>query len=93
MDAIDTVEKRLTGKMTPEELNVASKSLNIDFQDMCEFQEIKSLAVANGILTPQEGSEIYCRVGHSPKTFNNQPFCVKYGITAIIASVSKQLTK
>ena len=74
----DRIAKGLT---TTEKVADTCKVLDMDILEYVKFQEIKSLAVATGKLTLDEGQCVYACLGQSVETFNRQPVHVKSVLT------------
>ena len=55
------------GLTTKQKVADTGKVLNMDILEYVKFQEIKSLAVATGKLTLEEGQSIYACLGESVK--------------------------
>lgn len=71
------------GETTREKIDALAVSLEMDFEEYVKFQELKSLAVATGKLTLEEGMTIYEYLGNIPDTFNRQYVSVKIVLTKI----------
>lgn len=86
--AIQRMEKHVTsGNHTPEKLEQTSKSLDMQLDEYVRFQELKSLAFAEGKLTEDEAMTIYGYLGNSLETFNRQPVAVKAVLTKIFSEL------
>lgn len=82
------IAKRISdGIVTAEKVEETRKSLDMELMEYCKFQEIKSLAVAEGKLTLEEGMTIYQFLGESPDTFNNQTVEVKAVLTQMFSEL------
>ena len=75
------------GKTADELLDKLDKDLNVDAGDYVMYQEMKSLAVADGKLTLEEGMTIYGILGNTPEHFNKQPLAKKVIVTKIISEL------
>ena len=75
------------GKTTQEKVDATGKSLDMDLEEYVKFQELKSLAVAEGKLTLEEGQAIYACLGNIPATFNSQPVHVKAVLTGVFGEL------
>ena len=71
-------------------LDCESSALNMEMGEYCRFQELKSLAVANGVLSVDEGMTVYRLLGELPSVFNSQPYAEKAALTNLF---SELLTK
>jgi hypothetical protein len=78
------------GLTTKEAVEDTRKAFDMEFDEYCKFQELKSLAVANGELTLDEGMLVYHYMGETPSVFNNQPVEVKYALTILYHKLLKQ---
>lgn len=83
--AKNQIEKRVAdGLVTQEKVEEARKQLDMDLNEYVKFQELKSLAVATGKLSLDEGMTIYNVLGEAgPEHFNAQPIEVKHVLTQI----------
>ena len=80
----ESIAQRLAnGKVTQQQLVEISRNLDMDLAEYVRFQELKSLAVAAGTLTLEEGQTIYGYLGESVETFNGQPVAVKAVLTKV----------
>ena len=78
------ISDRITSGLTTTEQTVAAgKTLDMSMIEFVKFQEVKSLAVANGTLTLDEGMTVYAALGNTPETFNAQPIHVKATLTQL----------
>ena len=75
------------GEITPAQVEKARKSFDMDYGEYAKFQELKSLAVADGTLTLDEGQTVYALLGNQPDTFNGQDAAVKAALTNLFASL------
>lgn len=71
----------LKKELTSAELEQASKLLDIDIETHACFQDAKSLAVAEGMLSVLEANTIFGYLGHIPSRYNKQPLHVKITLT------------
>ena len=78
------IEQRIAdGLTTQEKVDVLHPKLDMQMDEYVRFQEYKSLAVADGTLSVDEGMTIYQSLGKTPEHFNNQPIHVKSVLTNI----------
>src|SRR5262245_56436425 len=77
------------GLTTAEKVRYVHKTLDMDLSEFVKFQTLKTLAVAQGLLTPEEGESIYVCLGESVQTFNDQPIHVKSVLTSFFAELLK----
>jgi len=75
------------GLTTPEKVEEARKGLDMDLEEYISLQEVKSLAVAMGLITVDEGQSIYAALEGGVEKFNRQPVHIK----VIINSMHAQL--
>jgi hypothetical protein len=93
----DKMEKQIAdrianGLTTPKQVEKTNRALDMEFEEYCKFQEYKSLAVADGTLTLEEGQSIYHALGNTPDHFNGQPVHVKAVLTKLFQELlSKRL--
>ena len=78
------IEKRIAdGLTTAEKVAETCKALDMELDEYCMFQELKSLAVAHNLLTLEEGNTVYGFLGNTPEHFNNQSVEVKATLTGL----------
>lgn len=82
--AIDTIQKRLDLKGTPDP---DSTVLDMEFEEFARFHELKSVACASGILTMQEGMTVYNIMGELPSVFNNRRYAEKAALTKLFSEL------
>jgi len=92
--AFERMEKQIQGrirdgKTTQEKVDATGKSLDMDLEEFCKFQDLKSLAVSEGKLSLEEGQAIYACLGNIPATFNGQPVHVKAVLTGVFGELLK----
>ena len=76
------IAKRIAdGITTKEKVESTREALNMEFDEYCKFQELKSLAFAQGIITIDEANTLYGYLGTIPDTFNRQSAAVKSVLT------------
>ena len=80
-------DKLLTGAITQERLDELHKALDVEMDEYCRFQELKTLAVAEQIITPLEGMTVFESMGTSPEVFNRQPLHVKAALTTLFTEL------
>lgn len=64
-----------------------SSKLDMSFEEYCKFQELKSLAVASGVLSLEEGQVVYALLGSIPDDFNNADVATKIVLTKLFAQL------
>ncbi len=78
------IETRLAdGRTTQDNLDKLHGELDAELLEFFKFQELKSLAVSEQILTLDEGMTVYRYLGESPETFNGQRLAVKVTLTEL----------
>jgi hypothetical protein len=75
------------GLTTAEKVRDVHKMLDMDLAEYAKFQTVKTLAVAQGLLTSEEGQSIYLCLGECVQTFNDQPVHVKSVQTSLFAEL------
>lgn len=75
------------GLTTAEKIAALHGTLDMDLAEYARFQTLKTLAVAQGLLTPDEGQTVYLCLGESVQTFNDQPIHVKSVLTSFFAEL------
>ena len=91
-DAVLRMEEQIqnrinAGIVTVGQVEKTRAALDMDMEEFCRFQEVKSLAVANGMLTLDEGQSIFMYLGNSPTHFNGNSAAVK----AVLTQLFKEL--
>jgi len=87
--AFDKMEKLIqsridTGQTTAEKVVEIGVVLDMELGEYCRFQELKTLLVAEGKITLEEGMTIYTALGNMPSVFNSQPVHVKAVLTELL---------
>ena len=78
------IERRIAaGKTTKAGVKSAAKLLDMSLEEFAKLQELKTLAVANGLLTVEEGQSVYVMLGTTPSVFNKRPVEVKAVLTGL----------
>ena len=80
-------DKLAKGVITQEQIDKTHKGLDLEMDLHANFQEIKSLAVANGMMTVDEGMTIYVALGGTVSVFNRQDIATK----VVLMGVYQQL--
>jgi hypothetical protein len=80
----DRIAKGLT---TADKVAALNGTLDMDLAEYARFQTLKTLAVAQGLMTPDEGQTIYLCLGESVQTFNDQPTYIKSVLTSFFAEL------
>ena len=76
------IENRVRDSLTTaQKVKETAKALDMETFEYVKFQEIKSLAVVQNVLTPEEGQTVYALLGNTSSTFNKQPVEVKVVLT------------
>ena len=69
------------GRTTHEAMTALDTQLDMCLEEYVRFQELKSLADADGTITAEEGQLVYAYLGDTPQRFNRQPLEVKVTLT------------
>ena len=86
------IQERINaGIVTVGKVEETRKALDMDMEEYCRFQEIKSLAVAGGMLTLDEGMSIYTYLGSSPADFNRNSAAIKAVLTQIFKELLERI--
>jgi len=67
--------------LSQSKLDNLNSTMDIEMFELVRWQEAKSIAVAEGVLTTEEGVYIYHQLGGTPSVFNGRPLAVKVAIT------------
>jgi len=87
---IERAKAAIASKNLPaEKLAEVSSNMDMELDEYCRFQELKSIAVCNGKLTLDEAQTVYNFLGNTPEHFNKQPLAVKVVLTQVFASLLK----
>lgn len=95
--AFAKMEKQLAdrlenGIVTQKQVDKTNQALDMDAIEYCKLQEYKSLAVADGTLSLEEGQTAFAALGNTLEHFNNQPVHIKAVLTQIFKELlGKQL--
>jgi len=73
--------------LAPGKLAELNRNLSMAFDEYCSFQNLKSLAVASGTLTLEEGQTVYGYLGNTVEHFNDQSLAVKIVLTKLYAEL------
>ena len=79
-------ESVASGQITEAKLSDLNRTMDMDFDEYCKFQDIKSAAQGDSI-TLDEAQTIYSRLGHGPDDFNRQPIYVKITLTKVFGEL------
>ncbi len=82
----DRIAKGITTKAKVKE---TGKVLDMDIGEHARFQTLKTLAVAQGKLTVDEGQTVYAALGNTVSVFNRQPVHVKSVLTGLFQELLK----
>lgn len=83
-----TVNSNLdNGSVTNEQIQSASSKLDMTVEEHARYQNLKNIAMLNGILNLDEAQTVYAYLGTSVDTFNEQPFEVKMALTKLFAQL------
>ena len=80
------IAAKVAAGLAQEKVDVTHKVLDIELDEYCQFQELKSLACMDK-LTVEEAQLIYKCLGETPEHFNKQPVEVKAVLTQIFAKL------
>lgn len=80
-------EKLANGTITKEQVEKARTDMDMDIQEYCMFQELKSLAQIQGILTEEEATSVYYYLGNTVEFFNLQNVAVKTILTKLFSQL------
>ena len=79
-----TVENK---NLSPEIVKEMSKNLDMDVEEYCRLQELKSIASLDGRLTLEEAQHAYQLLGNTLEHFNGQPLHVKWVLTEVLVEL------
>ena len=94
MNRIETAIAKMQTRLAnfpKDKVDKVDSGMNVGISDYVAYQETKSLAVANGTLTLDEGMAIYGILGNTPEHFNSQPAAQKIVITKIMLELMERL--
>ena len=79
-----TIAERLRSGLTDQiAIDRTNRALDMDTQEYCTFQDLKSGAHLDGTLSIAEAQTVYACLGETPETFNRQPVHVKAVLTQV----------
>ena len=88
------IERRLhEGIVTQERVDETHKAMDMSFEEFVRFQELKSLAQIEGILTFEEATSVYAALGETVEHFNSQPVHIKAVLTKLFADLLHRRVK
>ena len=95
--SITRMRKQIDGRIrdgltTAAKVEDARRALDIDPADYARFQELKSLAFVNGLLTDEEAQFVYRLLGVVPATFNDQDVAIKSVLTQLFKELMERFT-
>ena len=76
--------KLIAGKITRKQIDDTATALDMDIEEHAMFQNIKSLAVAQNLLTLDEGQMVYVALGEVVTVFNGQDVGTKAVLTGLL---------
>lgn len=90
--AIDRMTKQIatriaSGLTTQKKVDALHKTLDMSIGEHAQFQNLKSLAVADGTINVEEGQTLYILLGEAVTVFNNQPIAVKSVLTSFFGEL------
>ena len=83
-------EKVAKREITPEKLVELSSAMDMQLDEFVAFQELKSLAFAEGRLTYDEATYVFTLLGNTPEQFNKQSLPVKLVLTQLLSELLNQ---
>jgi hypothetical protein len=87
MTRLQTASRLANGLTTQKDLDELYSTLDMDFNELAKFQELKSLAMMSGTLSQDEAQQIYMYIGPTCDAFNKQDLAVKVTLTKIYAEL------
>jgi len=82
--------ERNSKKLTPEQIEKASKALDLTFDEHFVMQNAKSRAHAGGKISTDNAMFLYQALGNTPDHFNRQSFATKYVVTKMLHLIMKE---
>ena len=80
----EQIQERINlGITTERRVESTRQALDMDTGEFVRFQELKSLAVASGKLSAEEGQLVYTLLGNTPEHFNRQDAATKTVLTQL----------
>ena len=76
-------DRKNQGLVTQQQIDKLNKDLDMPLDLYADFQNRKSVAMLEGLLSADEAQTIYAYLGESPETFNGQNIGVKSVLTKI----------
>lgn len=75
------------GKLDDERVEALRGALDMDLSEFARFQELKSLAMMEGILTEEEAQTVFRLLGGVPAVFNAQDCATKAVLTKLFGEL------
>ena len=92
--AENTIAQRIAdGILTKEKEQETNKALDLSLTEFCKFQEEKSLAMMEGLITEAEAMSVYRYLGNTPSHFNRQSTAVKATLTNLFGELLNKRIK
>ena len=83
---LQIADRIASGQTTQKKVDETCIAFNMDFEEYCKFQELKSGAMGI-LLTTEEAMTVYGYLGNTQETFNGQPVEVKAVLTQLFAEL------
>lgn len=85
------IKERLAARLvTQAQIDALHTTLDMGAGEHAKFQELKSLAFANGELNLEEAQQLYMLLGNQVGVYNSQPIHVKSILTQMYAELLKK---
>jgi len=86
-------EKVASGAVTKAQIEKLDRTLDMGADEHARFQEVKSLAVADGTLSHEEGMTLYRLLGPTATNFNEQPLGTKVTLTKLFQELLGRMAR
>lgn len=92
--AIEDIEEALKAKSPSEEdVEKASRSLDLDIPNFCQYQALRGWGVEKKCITQEDAAIMLKYMGNIPSYFNNQPLQVKVVLTKVFVILTMRREK
>lgn len=86
-------DKIASGAVSKDQVEKLHRTLDLDPSEHARFQEVKSLAVADGTLNQEEGMTLYRLLGQTSQSFNEQPLGTKVTLTKLFQELLGRMVR
>ena len=81
--AVELKQRLDDGIISQEQINELRTALDMNLEEYCKFQNLKSESFISNLLSLDEANYVYKLLGTTPETFNAQPVQIKIVLTQL----------